>query len=106
MLILRNLGIMACFLLSACGALYGEENRYGMFTPMPTWMRNLPKGDDSFSKGFRDGCYHFMGQNGQGMLRLYDSSPNPLAVYDRLYQQGYDNGDRYCSAYVFKATIL
>jgi hypothetical protein len=98
--------VMMSLSLSACMNMWGERSRYGFLAPTPTWMRGLPQGSDSFSTGFRDGCYNMLGQSGYGMMRVYDAPPEPLATYDRLYANGYMHGDRYCSTYVFKATIL
>lgn len=93
--------------MTACGPLIGENTGpYGMFSPKPMLMRGLPQGDDAFSKGFRDGCYNFMGQNGYGLLRIYDIPPAPEYVNNKLYKLGYIRGDRHCGVYVNKGITL
>lgn len=97
--------IITFLLISGCQAIQ-RNSFYGGITPDPMLMRGLPKGNDSFSLGFRDGCYNFIGNSGYGMHRLYDAPPSPDMINDNLYQTGYNHGDRYCSVYVMKETIL
>jgi hypothetical protein len=93
-------------LLTGCQAI--QRNSFaGGITPDPFLMRGMPQGGDSFSQGFRDGCYQFIGNSGYGAHRLLpDASPAVDMVNDPLYQTGYNHGDRYCSVYVMKGTIL
>lgn len=88
--------------LSACINLDGSEK----YAPQPFQLRNLPEGNDSFSQGFRDGCYNFVGQMGFGAMRFYDAPVKVGFIYDNLYRQGYEHGDRYCGVYVNKNTTL
>lgn len=78
----------------------------GAFSPKPLFLSNLPQGDDSYSIGFRSGCYNFLGQVGYGLNRMYDVSYDATYIGDRLYNQGYKNGDRYCSVFVNRDIIL
>jgi len=103
-----NVLLLLIILLPSCVTLTDDNGRPGFMSPNTLFLRNLPQGDDNYSMGFRDGCYNFMGQNGFGLLRMYD---RPLRVEDNLltdnlYQQGYRHGDRYCGVYVHKGIIL
>ena len=100
------IAVLMVSILSGCGSVVGQKGPYGAFSPMPILMRHLPQGEDDFSIGFRDGCYNFMGQNGFGMMRIYDKQPHPTLKDRPLYRQGYVNGDRYCGVYVNKYIIL
>jgi len=95
-------------LLSGCVTLLDKEGHEGAFSPTPLFLKDLPQGEDNYSMGFRDGCYNFIGQNGYGLARMYDRSINPddELLVDKLYQQGYRHGDRYCGVYVNKKIIL
>ncbi len=94
-------------ILTGCFQDLSANSNAGIFTPTPIFLRNLPKGEDVFSKGFRDGCYNFVGQTGYGMLRMLDRPADPnISANDYLYWDGYRNGDRYCSVYVNKEIIL
>lgn len=90
-------------ILSGCFQDLDAIGNPGFLTPEPIFLRNLPKGSDSFSQGFRDGCYNFVGQAGYGISRMFDKTPDPKFLKtDNLYWDGYNNGDRYCSVYVNK----
>ncbi len=98
-----NLICLASLQLSACGIpTLSENGKTSVFSPKPLFLRNLPQTDDNYSQGFRDGCYNFIGQTGFGFQRMYDRPPRATdeLFMDRLYQRGYTDGDRYCSAYV------
>lgn len=98
--------VLILVVLSGCQAI--QRNSYsGGITPDPVFLRGLPQGQDSFSRGFRDGCYQFIGNAGYGMHRLFpDAAPAADMIDDKLYHTGYSHGDRYCSVYVMKETIL
>ena len=89
--------------LSGCFQDISSAAQPGLFTPRPMFLSNLPKGTDSFSVGFRQGCYNFIGQNGYGLMRMFDSPVDPNVDHnDNLYWEGYRHGDRYCGVYVNK----
>ena len=89
--------------LSACS---GSWNGTEKFVPNPFLLKSLPQGNDSFSQGFRDGCYNFIGQMGYGIMRFHNVPVQVGYIYDNLYRQGYEHGDRHCSVFVNKGTIL
>lgn len=103
---MKLLAILIIIILNSCS--YIDENSEFAYFTQPYLLRNLPRGDDYFSTGFRDGCYNSVGQNSFGMLRIYDHPFNPDISYIKspLYKDGYKQGGRYCSAYVNKSTIL
>lgn len=90
--------------LTACVNM--QDGAINGLVPKPLLLRNLPKGDDPFSMGFRHGCYNFMGQNGYGLSRLYDAPPDPELFNNPLYREAYSHGDRYCGVYVNRSIIL
>lgn len=92
--------------LAGCGPYLDGQGYPTMFSPKPLYMRGLPQGSDGYSLGFREGCYHFIGQTGNGFQRFYDRAPDPSRLDDELYRQGYRDGDRYCGVYVNKGIIL
>jgi hypothetical protein len=97
--------ILAIPLLSLVGCFQDIDanGNPGFLTPRPMFLSNLPRGDDSFSIGFREGCYNFIGQTGYGIMRMFDKPENAeIHQGDKLYLEGYRNGDRYCSVYVNK----
>lgn len=95
--------VLVTVVLSGCFQNLDANANPGFLTPRPMFLSNLPKGDDSFSIGFREGCYNFIGQNGYGMMRFFDRPENPdFGENDKLYLDGYRSGDRYCSVYVNK----
>lgn len=94
--------VITMLVLGGCFQDLDANANPGLLTPRPMFLSNLPKGDDSFSIGFREGCYNFIGQNGYGMMRFFSRPENPDYEEDKLYKDGYRNGDRYCSVYVNK----
>ena len=97
--------------MSACMHLTNADGSHHFLTPKPLFIRNLPKGEDSYSFGFRSGCNDSMGLNGYGMMRLHevtwgDSLLHPLkyqyqydanrALDDDQYGLGYGHGFSYC----------
>lgn len=107
---MNNIILILTFLLltSGCVSLVGETGKRGFASPGYLFLRNLPQGDDSYSVGFRQGCYNFIGQVGFGMSRLYETLPSndPSLLNDQLYKQGYMHGDRHCVVYANKNIIL
>lgn len=107
--------VQACLILAAslglqaCGvALTDDAGQLSNMAPAPFLMGHMPEGDEPFNVGFRDGCYNIVGVVGNGYLRFYDRPANPDdgMLTNRLYQQGYRYGARYCSVYVDKEIIL
>lgn len=99
--------IITVLTLSSCMNPIDSAGNLSVFAPKPIFLRNLPQGNDSYSVGFRQGCYNMIGQTGQGMMRMYDS-PYDAVDYlnDDLYNQGYKHGDRHCGTYVNRGIIL
>ena len=99
--------IVLTLVLCSCFQNLDAYGNPGLFTPRPLFLSNLPKGNDDFSRGFRDGCHNFVGQTGYGINRMFDRAPDPQFLQtDDLYWSGYTNGDRYCSVYVNKDIVL
>ena len=101
--------ILILLVLSSCAfTLLDADSRSGSFSPKPLFLKNIPQDDSNFSLGFRDGCYNFIGQVGDGFNRYYDrpARDDDGLLEDDFYQQGYSYGDRYCSVYVNKGIIL
>jgi hypothetical protein len=100
---IRTIILLPILALGGCFQNIDTNGNPGIFTPHPLFLSNLPRGNDSFSKGFRQGCYNFIGQTGYGMMRMFDAPIDPnMEATDYLYWDGYSNGDRYCSVYVNK----
>jgi len=100
--------IFMSFFLADCGFMtesYGlfmdDEGRRGLFTPRPFQMRGIPQGDDSYSRGFRDGCNISIGMIGSGLHRMdgFGYDPN-RGIEDKDYYLGYRTGDFYCAYYL------
>lgn len=99
--------VITALVLSSCVTLLDDEGHEGSFSPRPLFLKNIPQDESNYSMGFRDGCYNFIGQNGYGLHREYDRPPRSDSLLtDRLYQEGYSHGDRYCGVYVNKGIIL
>lgn len=92
--------------LTSCSAYRNKDDQNVYLAPTPPLLRGLPQGDDAFSKGFREGCYHTVGQAGYGLQRFYDRPQDPELVTDVIYTQGYTEGDRFCGVYVNNNIIL
>ena len=88
--------------LTACGGLFmDEKGRWGLLTPRPHQLSNIPDGDDSFSQGFRDGCNTAVGIIGTGLLRSHASTYDvDRALEDDEYYKGYREGSTYCTYYM------
>ena len=98
--------IILSFFVVSCGPVIGEKGPKGYLSPMPVLLRGLPEGEDAFSKGYRDGCYNFIGQNGYGLHRVYSAEPDPKFIVDEQYRMGYKHGARYCGVYINKKIYL
>jgi hypothetical protein len=100
--------VITALVLNSCVTLLDDEGHEGSFSPKPLFLKNLPQDESPYSMGFRDGCHNFIGQNGFGIMRMYDRPPNPddSLITNALYQQGYKQGDRYCGVYVNRGIIL
>jgi len=80
------------------GAIQPDET---IFQPNRMFLRDLPKGNDSYSQGMRDGCQTFVGIIGAGALRLL---PEKIDGYrlssDPGYLRGFNDGGSYCTHYL------
>lgn len=92
------------FSISACGGTdvgvfrSTTQNDGNILTPTKMFTRGLPRGNDSYSQGIRDGCETFLGIVGAGALRML---PTTLDGYrlseDRMYARGYVDGANHCT---------
>ena len=94
---------IAGFMLSGCFA--GQsvflkeplQNEQGLLAPGRS-MVHMPRGDDSYSQGVRDGCATFQGVLGGGTLRLIKPKIDGYRmVEDNDYLNGYVAGSSYCT---------
>ena len=96
-------GALALLLLSSCSGnipVFRDPNlpTDTILTPRPMLIRNLPKGDDSYSEGFRDGCNTMFGIVGTGYLRTLKINVNGYRmVEDKVYTRGWSDGATYCT---------
>lgn len=100
---------LACIITistSACSTFDISTDNFSMLSPKPFLMRNIPDGKDSYSQGFRDACYIYLGNHGFGIHRFYTGGPDPKSIYDKQYKSGYTDGDRYCGTYTNQSIIL
>ena len=103
----KFLTVSLILMLSACNSIKTSRTVGNLLQPTPMFLGNLPKEDNNYSMGFNDGCYNFIGQNGNGMLRFYEVPVREdITFNDPHYQQGYTDGDRYCGVYVNNEIIL
>lgn len=103
---MRVLIVLILLLNTACVTTIDGNSYPGSFSPKAMFLK-LPQGDDSYSIGFRDGCYNFIGQNGFGLQRMYDKPiREDVEMTDEMYFSGYRDGDRYCGVYVNKHIVL
>jgi hypothetical protein len=64
-------------------------------------MRNLPKGNDGYSKGFRAGCRTFFSVVGNGSLRSAKVEIDGYKLTgDPLYTRGFLDAASYCTHYL------
>ena len=82
--------IIATLSLSACMKLTNEDGSWNAFTPRPLFLRNIPKGQDGFSQGFRDGCNDSLGLNGYGGLRFHEVTWGNSIAKPLIYEYNYD----------------
>lgn len=69
--------------------------------PSPAFLRNLPRGDDSYSQGFRDGCKTTVGIVGPGFQRT--AAPiidGYRMVEDKIYTRGYLDASDQCAYHI------
>jgi hypothetical protein len=65
------------------------------------FLRGVPQGDDSFSRGWRDGCDTSLATVGAGLLRwVPEKIPSEQLVNDLSYRKGYSRGSNYCTAFL------
>jgi len=76
------------------------------FAPTPMFMRNIPDGNDSYSKGFRDGCNTYLGIIGVGPVQLHGYEiDNTQVLEDATYNKGISDGRQYCTHFLDPAII-
>lgn len=97
--------ICLLILTSSCNKFYQGYYKSPL-KPFPLYLKNLPQGNDSFSKGYREGCINIVGQSGSGLLRIYDKSKDPQMLSDDLYNQAYRLAERQCGAFIDNEVIL
>ncbi len=96
------IGVSGCSYLPASADLseITSPTKFGMFSPMPFYLRGIPDGNDSFSEGWRDGCNTYMGFTGSGLLQMrgftYDIE---RSLKDKPYAAGYREGANICMYY-------
>ena len=79
----------------------GFQPEHTIADPVAPFMRNLPKGNDSYSVGFRDGCETFLGAVGAGMMRTLPTHVDGWKMTeDQLYARGWSDGGTYCTFYL------
>ncbi len=95
--------IFAMILLSSCinndlKEYYGKESA---LTMRPAYLGEMPQGDDSYSKGVRDGCNTSIAVVGTGpMAEQYDDIYYDFdKTNDQDYYRGRTLGFNYCTYY-------
>jgi hypothetical protein len=79
----------------------GLQPQHSIADPLPVFMRNLPKGNDSYSVGFRDGCETFLSIVGPGPMRMLQSKVDGWKMtQDKLYSRGWSDGGTHCTFYL------
>ena len=95
--------MLSLFLLQGCYA--GQsiwvkdpiQDENGLMAPNRPFI-HMPRGDDNYSQGVRDGCQTYMGIMGSGMLRSLDSKIDGYRMTDDPdYLRGYVDGGEYCT---------
>ena len=63
------------------------------------WLaRGLPRGDDDYSRGFRDGCKSHLNAIGQGFLKnLKPEYDGWKLTTNALYSAGFKDGEEHCT---------
>ncbi len=68
------------------------------------FLYGVPKGNDSFSQGWRDGCDTSLAIVGEGSLRLIKEKINQQTAKrmrsDELYDKGFTTGSGYCTNFL------
>jgi hypothetical protein len=77
-----------------------SPHKFGTFSPMPFYLRNIPEDNSSYSIGFRDGCNTYLGFAGSGLIQnrgfTYDIE---RSLKDRPYAAGFREGANLCLYY-------
>ena len=94
---------MAQPVLSGCFAGQGTwikdpiQTDAGLLAPNRPFI-HMPKGDDSYNEGVRDGCQTYMGILGSGTLRNLETKMDGYRLTeDQEYLRGYVDGSSYCT---------
>ncbi len=95
--------IVSAFFISSCTndlkEYYGRE---GDLTMRPSYMGDMPNGDDPYSQGVRDGCNTAIATIGTGpMAASYDPMYYDFdkSITDSEYYKGRTTGFNYCTFY-------
>lgn len=73
------------------------QNTSGLLAPNRPFI-HMPKGEDAYSQGVRDGCQTYMGIMGSGTLRTLDPKIDGYRMSkDPEYLRGYVDGGEYCT---------
>lgn len=74
--------------------------KFGTFSPMPFYLRDIPQDDSSFSVGFRDGCNTYIAFSGSGLTQMRDFTYDiDRSLKDRQYAAGFREGANLCLYY-------
>jgi len=77
------------------------DGKQSIANQTPFLMRNLPKGDDSYSQGFRKGCVVFSSIVGGGILRVNNLNLDGYRLArDKLYTRGFMDAASYCTFFL------
>lgn len=99
----KSFVIIFIFILSSCSGVDGAK--------LPKWLGykrvflyGAPEGNDSFSKGWRDGCDTSLATGGIGSLKLIKEKINAENSYqmisDPRYDKGFTIGSGYCANFL------
>jgi hypothetical protein len=103
---MKKIIVLLSLLASACSYNHDGINTSYSVLPKPALLRHIPQGADSFSSGFRHGCYSALGHSGYGLVRIYDKTPDINEFANKIYTVGYKEGDTYCGTFVNQGTVL
>lgn len=101
----KGAGVLGLFLCLLQGCYAGQgiglkdplQTDTGLLTPNRPFI-HMPKGNDSYSQGVRDGCQTYMGIMGAGPLRMLDTKIDGYRMTDDPdYLRGYVDGSDYCT---------
>lgn len=69
--------------------------------PVPPYMTGSPKGNDSYSIGWRDGCHTYASVVGTGVLRLKSHRiDGHKLTSDTQYKRGFMDAALHCTLYI------